>query len=88
MSSITQLGNKLYTGEVSVNFIGRKTIWYLTSTAVIVLAVVATILRGGFTFGIEFREAPNFRFLTHHRQAFQLLKTLFTKLSAQTPEPR
>jgi preprotein translocase subunit SecF len=61
MSSITQLGNKLYTGEVSVNFIGRKTIWYLTSTAVIVLAVVATILRGGFTFGIEFRGGSEFQ---------------------------
>ena len=61
MSSITQLGNKLYTGEFSINFIGRKTIWYLTSTAVIVLAVLATVLRGGFTFGIEFRGGSEFQ---------------------------
>lgn len=61
MSSITQLGNRLYTGETSVNFIGRRTLWYVISGIAILVAVGATILRGGFTFGIEFRGGSEFQ---------------------------
>ena len=61
MSSITQLGNRLYTGESSVNFIGRRSLWYLISGVAILLAVGATVLRGGFSFGIEFRGGSEFQ---------------------------
>lgn len=61
MSSITQFGNRLYTGEKSFNFIGRRWTWYIMSSAIILVAVVATILRGGFTFGIEFRGGSEFQ---------------------------
>ncbi len=63
MSAITQFGNRLYTGETSVNFIGRKWIWYAASTVAILLAVGATVLRGGFSFGIEFRGGSEFQIL-------------------------
>ncbi len=63
MSSITQFGNRLYTGETSVNFIGRKWLWYAVSTVAILLAVGATVLRGGFSFGIEFRGGSEFQIL-------------------------
>lgn len=61
MSSITQLGNRLYTGESSVNFIGRRTLWYLISAVAIAAAVGITMLRGGFSFGIEFRGGSEFQ---------------------------
>ena len=61
MSSITQFGNRLYTGEKSFNFIGRRWTWYLMSSAIILVAIVATIVRGGFTFGIEFRGGSEFQ---------------------------
>lgn len=61
MSSITQFGNRLYTGEKSFNFIGRRWTWYLMSSIIILVAVGATILRGGFTFGIEFRGGSEFQ---------------------------
>jgi hypothetical protein len=61
MSRITQFGNRLYTGETSFNFIGRGPTWYLLSSAVILVAVVMTVLRGGFTFGIEFRGGSEFQ---------------------------
>lgn len=61
MSSITQFGNRLYTGEKSFNFIGRRWTWYLMSSAIILVAIVATIARGGFTFGIEFRGGSEFQ---------------------------
>ena len=63
MSSITQFGNRLYTGETSINFIGRKWLWYAVSTIAILLAVGATVLRGGFSFGIEFRGGSEFQIL-------------------------
>lgn len=61
MSSITQFGNRLYTGETSIDFIGRRTLWYIVSAVMIVLAVGATLLRGGFSFGIEFRGGSEFQ---------------------------
>jgi len=63
VSRITQFGNRLYTGETSVNFIGRKWLWYAVSTVAILLAVGATLLRGGFSFGIEFRGGSEFQIL-------------------------
>lgn len=59
--SIGQLGNRLYTGETSINFIGRRMTWYIVSAAIIVLSVGITVLRGGFTFGIEFRGGSEFQ---------------------------
>lgn len=61
MSSITQFGNRLYTGESSINFIGRRNLWYIVSAVAILLAVGATVLRGGFSFGIEFRGGSEFQ---------------------------
>jgi len=63
VSSITQFGNRLYTGETSINFIGRKWLWYAVSAVAILLAVGATVLRGGFSFGIEFRGGSEFQIL-------------------------
>lgn len=61
MSAITQFGNRLYTGEKSFNFIGRRLTWYLLSSGIILVAVLITTLRGGFSFGIEFRGGSEFQ---------------------------
>jgi len=61
VSSITQFGNRLYTGETSIDFIGRRTLWYIVSAVMILLAVGVTTLRGGFSFGIEFRGGSEFQ---------------------------
>jgi preprotein translocase subunit SecF len=61
VSSITQFGNRLYTGETSINFIGRRTLWYIISIVGISLAIGAAALRGGFSFGIEFRGGSEFQ---------------------------
>jgi preprotein translocase subunit SecF len=61
VSAITRFGNRLYTGETSINFIGRRVVWYLMSATLIVIAVAITALRGGFTFGIEFRGGSEFQ---------------------------
>lgn len=61
MSRLTQFGNALYTGEKSFDFVGQRIRWYLIGTSLVVLAIVVTILRGGFSFGIEFRGGSEFR---------------------------
>ncbi len=61
MSRLTTFGNALYTGEKSFDFVGNRVRWYTIGAAIVVLAIVLTILRGGFTFGIEFRGGSEFR---------------------------
>ncbi len=61
MSRFSDFGNDLYTGKRSINFVGRRKIFYAVAASMIVLAVVLPTLRGGFNFGIEFRGGSEFR---------------------------
>lgn len=60
MASFNQFGNDLHTGKLSYNIIGRRKLWYTIAGIMILLAVVIPILRGGFTFGIEFTGGSEF----------------------------
>ena len=61
MSKFRKLGNQLYSGERSIEFVGRKKIWYAIAAVAVILAISLPILRGGFNFGIEFRGGSEFR---------------------------
>jgi preprotein translocase subunit SecF len=61
MSKLSELGNDLYSGRKSFDFVGRRKLWYIIALAMIVLAILAPITRGGFNFGIEFRGGSEFR---------------------------
>jgi preprotein translocase subunit SecF len=61
MSKLSDLGNDLYSGRRSIDFVGRRKLWYLVAVAMIVIAIAAPIFRGGFNFGIEFRGGSEFR---------------------------
>lgn len=60
MRSFAQFGNDLYTGKLSFNFVGRRLLWYSIAIALIIVAVVGTVGRGGFAFGIEFTGGSQF----------------------------
>jgi preprotein translocase subunit SecF len=60
-SKLTQLGNDLYTGKRSFDFVGKRLTWYIIGISLVVLAIAFTVLRGGFVFGIEFRGGSEFR---------------------------
>jgi len=60
MASLTSFGNDLYTGARSVNFVGRRRIWYLISTILVLVSIVGPVVRGGFNFGIEFTGGSEF----------------------------
>ncbi|MET1007833.1 MAG: protein translocase subunit SecF [Propionibacteriaceae bacterium] len=60
MSKFGDLGHRLYTGEVSYDFIARRRRWYLISAALILISLVAVFGRG-LQFGIEFKGGADFR---------------------------
>jgi len=60
MASFSKFGNDLYTGERSLNIVGRRKLWYLIAAALILIAVVGPFARGGFQFGIEFTGGSEF----------------------------
>lgn len=60
-TKLTRLGNDLYTGKRSFNFVGKRLTWYIVGITLVLLAVVFTAARGGFVFGIEFRGGSEFR---------------------------
>ncbi|MGZ4171835.1 MAG: protein translocase subunit SecF [Solirubrobacteraceae bacterium] len=55
------LAARLYHGEVSVDFVGRRRIWYAISAVVIALGIASMIFRG-FEFGIDFKGGVSFVF--------------------------
>jgi preprotein translocase subunit SecF len=61
MTSFKQIGNELYSGERSFDFVGRRKIWYAIGAVLVILSVLLPIVRGGFNFGIEFRGGSEFR---------------------------
>jgi preprotein translocase subunit SecF len=60
MINFSQVGNDLYTGKRSVDFIGRQKMWYLFSAVLIALALVGFFGKG-LNFGIEFKGGSEFR---------------------------
>ncbi len=67
MASFSQLGNDLYTGKRSVDFIGKRAIWFTIAILLVVAALAVPLIKGGgnigagFTFGIEFRGGSEFQ---------------------------
>ncbi|WP_374969182.1 protein translocase subunit SecF [Terrabacter sp. BE26] len=60
MINFAQVGNDLYTGKRSIDFIKRQKTWYAISSVLIVLALVGIFVKG-LNFGIEFRGGSEFR---------------------------
>lgn len=59
MSKIGSLGQRMYRGEVSYNFIGRTKTWYTISAIVLLISVGALVFRG-LNLGIEFKGGADF----------------------------
>jgi len=59
--SFAQFGNDLYTGKKSYNFVGRRKVWYIVATLMILASVIIPAARGGFVLGIEFTGGSEFQ---------------------------
>lgn len=59
--SFSEFGNGLYTGEKSIDFVGRRKLWYTIGLVLIALSITLPFLRGGFVLGIEFTGGSQFQ---------------------------
>jgi preprotein translocase subunit SecF len=53
MGKFSRLGNDLYGGRKSFDFIGRRSLWYAASIILVAVAIVVIVAKG-LNFGIEF----------------------------------
>ena len=60
MSKFSDLGHRLYTGEVSYDFIGHRRRWYVISGILLTVSILALLVRG-LTLGIEFEGGADFQ---------------------------
>ncbi len=68
MSRFAAFGNRLYTGETSVEIVRRQKVWYTASAVVLVISVLALGFRG-LTLGLEFTGGSEFRITGTHTTA-------------------
>ncbi len=70
MSKLSRMGHALYDGTVSVDFVGRRLLWYAVS-GVIVLVSVGGLLIPKLNMGIEFEGGVEYRVALGSGQATQ-----------------
>src|ERR1700722_10750399 len=61
MSRLGSLGGRLYRGEISYDFVGRKRRWYMISGAILLISVLAVFIRG-LDFSVDFKGGAVFQF--------------------------
>ena len=60
MSRLARLGHALYEGRVSIDFVGRKWLWYAISGVILLVAVLGLTVKG-LNLGIEFEGGVEYR---------------------------
>jgi preprotein translocase subunit SecF len=70
MGKFSRLGNALYEGNVSIDFVGRRMLWYAIS-GVIVLVAISGLVFKGLNMGIEFEGGVEYRVAMPAGQADQ-----------------
>src|SRR3954466_9826661 len=70
MSKLSNIGHALYEGRVSIDFVGRKWLWYSISAGIVLLALFG-LLGKGLNLGIEFKGGVEYRVVMGSGQATQ-----------------
>ena len=60
MGKFSRIGNELYNGRRSIDFVGKRPLWYSISGG-IVLAALLVVIFNGFNFGVEFTGGTEYR---------------------------
>ena len=61
MSRVGEIGGRLYRGEVSVDFVGRRKLWYMISGAILLISIVSLFVRG-LDFSVDFKGGAIYQF--------------------------
>ncbi|QNN52517.1 protein translocase subunit SecF [Nocardioides mesophilus] len=70
MSKMSRLGQQLYDGSVSIDFVGRRVLWYSISAVIIAIALAGLLFKG-LNLGIEFEGGTEYRVSMPSGQANQ-----------------
>jgi preprotein translocase subunit SecF len=65
LGNIRSIPGRLYRGEVSVDFVGKRKLWYSISGAILVISVAAVLIFG-LNFSIDFKGGTQFQFPVTH----------------------
>jgi preprotein translocase subunit SecF len=83
MGKLSNIGHALYEGKVSLDFVGRKWLWYSIS-AVIVLAAIGGLAFRGLNLGIEFEGGVEYQVSMPAGQATNANVTKIQQAVAET----
>ncbi|HVB44343.1 MAG TPA: protein translocase subunit SecF [Streptosporangiaceae bacterium] len=75
MSRIGNIGGRLYRGEVSFDFVGRKKLWYTISGAILVIAIAALLIFR-LNFSVEFKGGVVYQFRAPAATTAQVTSTV------------
>ena len=84
MSRLGNVGGRLYRGEVSVDFVGRKKLWYMISGAILIISLAALLLRG-LHFSVDFEGGNIYKFSTPAGISLTQPQVTNTAISACAP---
>ena len=70
MSRLSGIGHALYEGSVSIDFVGRKWLWYAVSGVILLTAIAGLVVRG-VNYGIEFSGGVEYQVAMPSGQANQ-----------------
>jgi preprotein translocase subunit SecF len=75
MSGLGSIGGKLYRGEVSVEFVRRRRLWYAISGLILLISIGALAGRG-LNFSVDFKGGSVFQFADPHASITQVRSTV------------
>ena len=85
MSKMSRLGQHLYDGTVSIDFVGRRLLWYAISAVIVAIALFG-LLGKGLNLGIEFEGGVEYRVSMPAGEATQASVEGIREAVAQTAE--
>jgi preprotein translocase subunit SecF len=75
MSGFGNITGRLYRGEVSIDFVGRRKLWYKLSGVILVIAIAALLFRG-LDYSVEFKGGSVYHFTAPHATQSQIGSTV------------
>jgi preprotein translocase subunit SecF len=70
MGKFSRLGNALYEGDVSIDFVGRRWLWYAISGVIVIVAASGLYFKG-LNLGIEFEGGVEYTIAIPHSEVTQ-----------------
>jgi preprotein translocase subunit SecF len=75
MASLGGIGGKLYRGEVSVEFVARKRLWYSISGAILAISIIGVAVFG-LNFSVDFKGGSVYQFAAGSSTITQVRQTV------------